>query len=174
MPFWSTWVISAFYWVRIAQYITAIIAIILGFYVGVSTMASLPIFDKLPKQFRYYLVWKINDKWCSLITGFVGFCISIPAQRTFPAPIRVFYGTAVFGIKQILDIFLPTCFIILLPIFGLVVLHLLDKDRLRQVSNQSRVIESKLSQSVTYSWKSKVHWEILDYKSEKNQDSFHS
>jgi hypothetical protein len=40
---------------------------------------------------------------------------------------------------------LGTCFIILLPVFGLFVLHLLDQDRLRQVSNQSRVIESKLS-----------------------------
>jgi hypothetical protein len=68
-------------------------------------MASLSIFDTFPKEFRYYLLWKINDKWCSLLTGFVGFLISIPAQRIFPAPIRVFYGTVVFGIKQILDIF---------------------------------------------------------------------
>jgi hypothetical protein len=99
---------SAFYWVRTAQYITGMIAMILGFYVGVPTMAGISIFDKFPKQFRYYFVWKINDKWCSLLTGFVGFFISIPAQRTFPAPIRVFYVTVVFGIKQILDIFLPT------------------------------------------------------------------
>jgi hypothetical protein len=143
--------ISAFYWVRISQYIVALIAIIIGLYVGVPNMASQSIFDRFPKEFRYYFVWKINDKWCSLLTGFLGFLISIPAQRTFPAPIRVFYGTVVFGIKQILDIFLPNYFIILLPLFGLFVLYLLNEDRVRQVSNQSRIIESKLSQSVTFS-----------------------
>jgi hypothetical protein len=57
--------ISAFYWVRISQYIVTILAIIVGTYVRVPTVASQSIFDRFPKEFRYYLVWKINDKWCS-------------------------------------------------------------------------------------------------------------
>ena len=142
--------ISAFNWLRIAQYITAILAVILGFYVGVPTMASLSLFDKFPKQFRFYLVWEIHNEWCGLLTSFVGFLISIPAQRTFPAPVRVLYGTVVFGINQILSIFLQPWFNILIPLFGLFVLYLLDKDRLRQVSNKNRIIESKLSQLVTF------------------------
>lgn len=129
--------ISAFYWVQIARYVTIILALILGSYVGIPTVTSQNVFDGFPKEFRYYLGWKINDKWCSLITGLVGFLIAIPAQRTFPAPVRVFSGTMLFAIKQILDIFLLIYVTILLPPFGLFVLYLLNKDRLRQVSNQS-------------------------------------
>ncbi|UJR13208.1 hypothetical protein I4U23_000230 [Adineta vaga] len=109
--------VSALYWIRIGQAITAILAIILFLYLGPPAFVSSSIFDEHLKVF---------------IAGCVGFSICIPAQKTFLAPRRVFYGTVVFGIKQIADIFLPNWCIILLPILGVFVLHLLDKDRLQQ------------------------------------------
>ncbi|CAF1184681.1 unnamed protein product [Adineta ricciae] len=82
--------VSARDWVKIAQYVTGVLTLILGVYAGVPDFINSSTFDNFPKMFRYYFVWKVNEKLCGLIVGCVGFLISIPAQRTFPAPIRVF------------------------------------------------------------------------------------
>jgi uncharacterized membrane protein len=125
---------SAFYWVRGAQIITMILALVLVVHVFVSVIINYKIFKEVSKYeiFRY-ISPAADTRVGSVITSMLSFAVSIPAQRTFPAPWRSFIGTFIFAFKQLLDIFLPVWFVVALPVFGFIALATLNQDREKQV-----------------------------------------
>ncbi|CAF1280464.1 unnamed protein product [Rotaria magnacalcarata] len=128
--------ISANYWVKSALFITLILGTVLVAYVGTPTIIKTAFLKLgLKSEIPSYFLWRVDDRVSSVIVSIIGFTVSIPAQRTFPAPWRSFIGAFGFAIKQTFDIFLPPWCIVILPVFGVFAILTLDVDRRKQVSS---------------------------------------
>ena len=56
----------------------------------------------------WYIIWCSDKRIGGVLTGLLGFSISIPAQLVFPASWKSFAGATCSALKQILDVSLPS------------------------------------------------------------------
>ncbi len=82
---------------------------------------------------HWLIIWCRQDNIGAILTGLLGFVVSISSQITFPAPWRSYAGATGFTLKQMIGIFLPGWCIGFLPVSAFIAIVTLDWDRKRQV-----------------------------------------